>query len=58
VVIGEHESVAVHSGADHSHPESGRVGEVADRGAFGRAQPLDLLLDIDIDAAGDVVGLF
>ena len=47
---GEHKPVPVHSGADQSHPKGRRVGEIADRGALGRAQPLDLLLDID-DAA-------
>src|SRR4051794_41954399 len=52
VVIGQHKSVAVCRGADCSDPQSRRVGEVADRGAFGGAQLLDPLLDVDVSAAG------
>ena len=46
VVIGQHEPVPVLGGADQRGPEGRLVGEVADRGAFGRAQPLDLLIEV------------
>ena len=51
VVISEHKPDPIWCGADQRHPEGRRVGEVADRGAFFGAQPLDLLIDIDIDIA-------
>ena len=54
VVISEHKPVPVFCGADQSRPKGRRVGEVADRGAFGGAHPLDLLLDIDIDVGASV----
>ena len=47
VVIGQHEPVPIVCGADQRHPKGRLVGEVADRGTFGGAHPLDLLIDID-----------
>ena len=47
MVVGQHQPVPVFGGADQNDPEGRLVGEVADRGAFGGAQPLDLLIDID-----------
>ena len=38
--------------ADQRRPKGRLVGEITDRGAFGGAHPLDLLLDIDTLAAG------
>ena len=48
VVIGQHKPVPVFCGADQRHPKGRLVGEIADRGAFGGAHPLDLLIDIDV----------
>ena len=48
VVISQHNPVAVFCGADQSHPKGRRLGEVADRGAFGGAQPLDLLVGVRV----------
>ena len=50
MVIGQHKPVPIWGGADQRHPKSRRVSEVADRGTFGGAHPLDLLFDVD--AAG------
>ena len=44
MVIGQHKPVPIWCGADQRHPKGRRVGEVADRGAFGGAHPLDLLI--------------
>ena len=38
-------------GADQRRPKGRLLGEVADRGAFGGAHPLDLLIDIDVGVA-------
>ncbi len=46
VVGGEHEPVAVVGGANQRHPEGGRVGQFADRGAFGGGQPLDAVVKV------------
>ena len=45
-MIGQHNPVPIFGGADQRHPEGRRIGEVADRGAFGGAHLLDLLVDI------------
>ena len=45
VVISQHKPVPVCCGADQSRPKGRLVGQVADRGAFGGAHPLDLLID-------------
>ena len=47
VVIGQHKPVPVSAVRIRRRSEGRRVGEVADRGAFGGAHPLDLLLDVD-----------
>ena len=46
VVNGEHKPVLIARGADQSGPECRLVSQVADRGAFVRAQPLNLLIDV------------
>ena len=48
VVIGQHKPVPVCCGADQRHPKGRLVGQIADRGAFGGAHPLDLLIDVDV----------
>ena len=47
VVEGQHEPVPVVCGADQRRPEGRPVGQIADRGTFLGAQPLDLLIEID-----------
>ena len=51
VVIGQHKPVPIFCGADQRHPKGRLVGQIADRGAFGGAHPLDLLIDIDVVGA-------
>ena len=46
--IGQHNPVPVWCGADQRRSEGRQVGEVADRGAFGGAHLLDLLLAVQI----------
>ena len=49
MVIRQHQPVPVCGGADQRHPEGRLVGQVTHRGAFGGAEPLDLLIaDIGI----------
>ena len=54
VVIGQHKPVPVCCGADQRRPKGRLVGQIADRGAFGGAHPLDLLIDIDAVAGVQV----
>ena len=54
VVKGEHKSVPVLCGADQSGPKRRLVSEVADRGAFCSAHPLDLLIDVDSGVQLDI----
>ena len=46
--LGQHKPVPVLGGADQRHPKGRLVGQVAHRGAFVGAHPLDLLIDIDV----------
>ncbi len=48
VVIGQHEAVPAVRGADQRGAEGRLGGEVADRGAFGNAQPLDQLVGLGV----------
>ena len=52
VVIGQHQPVPVFCGADQRHPKGRLVGEVADRGALGGAELLDLRIRIGVYASG------
>ena len=46
VVIGQHKPVPIRCGADQRRPKHRLAGQIADRGAFSGAHPLDLLIDI------------
>ncbi|GAA4294961.1 hypothetical protein GCM10023161_45050 [Mycobacterium paraffinicum] len=49
MVIGQDDPVPPFGGADQSHPKSRRLGEVADRGAFGGTHLLDLFLGVQFE---------
>ena len=48
VVVGHHQPVPIWCGADQGHPEGRFVSQLTDRGAFGSAELLDLLVQVDV----------
>ena len=55
MVKSQYNPVPSFAGADHRHPEGRLVVEVAYRGAFGGADPSDLLVDVDVDVEFEVL---
>ncbi len=47
MVIGQHKSVLIFRDADQRRPEGRLTAQIADLGALGGAQRLDLVLDVD-----------
>lgn len=52
VVVRQHEPVPIRRDADQRRPEGRRLSQVAHRDPFGGADPLDLLIDVDVGAGG------